>query len=217
MKRLILICFVSGLILASPNAQASLTNDSFETGDLTGWTANVPSGASINVVTNHADTSGFGTGTTSWAPTDGRHFALLKPDSPQTTTQLYQSFTAAAGTTLTFDYFWDSQDYFPFNDTATGTLLTGAGLGGSVVSTLFSHSVNTDFVDYWGTSWTSIGYTFASSGTYTLLIEISNGHDSYLPSYVGIDNVKLIPAPGAMLLGTIGVSIVGWLRRRRTL
>lgn len=217
MKKLKMICALGILIMPICGARAGPTNLSFETGDLTGWAGFVPAGAFIHVVAHHADTSGRGSGKTTWAATDGSYFALVKTDGPGSLTQLYQSFAAPALYTLTFDYFWDSQDYVPFDDTVAGKLLLGTGTGGPVVSTLFSYSVGTDPADYWGTSWTSVKYQFMTGGTYTLLIEVANGNDSGFDSCVGMDNAQMIPAPGAILLGSFGVGLVGWLRRRRLL
>ena len=59
-----------------------------------------------------------------------------------------------------------------------------------------------------GVSTLSYSYTSHVSGGTSLLYD-TDGH--------GFLAYEVVPAPGAILLGGIGVSLVGWLRRRRTL
>ena len=213
MRNILIICLAAGFLLFASTAHSGpspLTNPGFETGDVTGWTTVIPSGASLNVVTSHTDTSGSATGTTSWGPYQGDYFALLKTDGPGSTTHMTQVFSATAGEKLEFAYFWDSQDYTPFNDSAFGVLNQPYG---SPV-TLFQEDISSDPANYWGTPWTLVSYTLPDSGSYTIDFYITNVGDEVLDSHLGVD---YIPAPGAILLGSIGVGIVGWLRRRRTL
>lgn len=202
------------VLAATMTAQAvtiTLNNAGFETGDLTGWTTSIPSGASVSVVSSHTDYTGWGTGTTSWSPYEGEYFALLKTDGPGNWCQLYQSFTAQKDDVLSFAYFWDSRDYKYYDDTAQGRLVDSTG---NNVATLFYQHVNGDPSDYYGTPWTRVDYAIPASETYKVVFEIANGGDSGLDSYLGVDAIPEPVTMAGLMLGIGG--LVGYARKRLT-
>lgn len=111
--------------------------------------------------------------------------------------------TATVGTT--FGFFLDTPD-----QQTTTRLYTDALLNPD--STTVEHGLIYDTVNITG----------AISGDPDVVVAFEdllypNSDYDFTDMVVGITDVAPIPAPGAILLGGIGVALVGWLRRRRTL
>jgi hypothetical protein len=85
-----------------------------------------------------------------------------------------------------------SSDIYATAYDSGGGVLAGFGAGGA------------------GTYYGSFGYTGSPVSKLTF-------HDGIGQIGVGRIEFEAIPAPGAILLGSIGVGVVSWLRRRRTL
>ncbi len=208
-------------------ASADLLNGGFEDG-LYGWgTAGYV--AAVDWEQRQDLEGGF------WEPMgdDSHFFASLWSTSVneagelRSNAALVGSFTAPAGYVLSFDYFFDYGDYDqqydpPQHDTAVATLSWYEN-GQPTSTKLFEHNRIIDQLDDFGNiEWTQMPPTvlpLADDDTYWLLFTINDmplGTGPGYPSILGIDNVSVnvVPLPGAVLLGALGLGSAGGLLRR---
>lgn len=194
--------------LAMP-VQADITNGGFEAG-LTGWSsAGTVSATTFEMARDLVPTP-------DWLPTQGSYFASLwSTDSAgSNASAMSQTFFANAGDVLSFDSFFDFGDFAPplgAYDTAQAVVAWDG-----VAPRVFEFNTpGHELGDFANVGWNSYSFVLPETGGYTLTFSIADGNGVF-ESILGVDNVKVtaVPAPGAILLGAIGLSLVGAVRKR---
>jgi hypothetical protein len=125
--------------------------------------------------------------------------------------------SCSAGTIQSIDINLQAGDYVLFFDVAGNNRVPGfdellVELSG-IIPTMGPAPIpsNLDFTTL------TLPFTVASATTTSIIFGCTGGDNvGWLLDNVGIATADgVIPAPGAVMLGSIGVGIVGWLRRRR--
>ncbi|NLX18554.1 MAG: PEP-CTERM sorting domain-containing protein, partial [Desulfobulbus sp.] len=197
---------------AGSAAALSITNGSFETGDLTGWGITETLGGSAKVVTSAQ--ARFGN---TYTATDGRYMADL-----MATSFIQQNQTWSAGESISFDWAFLAMDLaFSFgpweyyNDKALFEVI-GAN-NKTVYSVTLADILSVG--NYQDTGWQTFTYTFTTDGSGSIRFGVQNKTDTLNDSILLVDNVRSaapVPEPTTMLLFGTGLLSLAAVGRRRT-
>ena len=194
------VLWVFLLIPCSLNAKMLLNNGSFDEDTATAvlWDS---IGIPASIVSTYV-AANRGSNPITVIPKDGEYFAVLEsfayigePDC----TQLTQIIDVNAGECLTGSYFFDANDYSPFNDIATIKLtpIPEDPCSGTVEILLAQKSISDPRIQDYGSmlDWQTFSHTFDSNdaGRYQLVLIIENAIDHLLPSFLLVDGLKIVP------------------------
>jgi hypothetical protein len=140
-------------------------------------------------------------------PNEGQYFLRLEsycrfedPYCPNWT-QLTQIIEVNDSECIRGVYYFDAEDYMGYNDSAMIRLVPFPEdpCSGLAEIVLAKKSISEPHISNFGgmLGWETFSHTFDSNdaGIYMLILEIVNGGDRALPSYLLVDALEIVPAP----------------------
>jgi hypothetical protein len=125
-----------------------------------------------------------------------------------------QTFFASAGSVLSFDWNFLTNELLPIsdtNDTAFWTIIPG---GANFLADTFSTFVPAATVLDAQTGFQTVNFVVPATGFYTLGFAVVDVSDLALGSVLLVDNVQVVPEPALMALFGIGLVALAYRRRR---